>query len=560
MAIDRASTREWAGAGAAARAREASPLSREWTGAAAVVALLMAAPLAYLAFRAITGGPETWRLLWSTRLPGLLVNTLGLTAVVTAASILLGVPLAWLVERTDLPGRRLWRWILALPLVIPPYVGAVIYTSVFGPRGFLEVTLESWLGREPFTFHLPSIYSLWGTALVLVLFTYPYVYLLALAVLRTLNRSLEEAARACGHRPWSVFFRVTLPLMRPGIAAGALLVALYALSDFGAVSLLRYQTFTYSIYLQLTGRYDRTAAAALSLVLAAITLSVLWMEARARGRAQYYQTASTWRPFRPVPLGGWRIAGIAAVALVAAASLLLPLGSLVVWTAQGLVDRSAVAAVWAGTAEGLWRPALHSVAASAVAATESVVLALPLAYLAARDRTPRGRVLTWLAQAGYALPGVVVALSMVFLVNRFLPWLYGTAAIVVLAYVVRFLPQALQAEEAALAQVSPNLEEAARSLGRRAWQTLLAVVAPLISGGLLTAWAMVFLTALKELPATLLLRPAGFDTLPVRIWMPGAEGLYAQAAPAALVLIVCSTLPMALLLTRGGRLGLPGVS
>ncbi|CAA9487825.1 MAG: Ferric iron ABC transporter, permease protein, partial [uncultured Solirubrobacteraceae bacterium] len=256
------------------------------TAAAGAVALVAGLPLLYVLVRAAGAGSETWSLLLDRRIPALLANTIGLAAVVGAATLVLGGGLAWLTVRTDLPARRWLAVLCALPLAIPPYVGAVIYADVLGPRGGLQGALEP-LGVE----RLPSIFGFDGAALVLVLFTYPYVFLLASAGLANLNPHYDEAARALGARPWRVA-ATTARLLLPALAGGGLLVGLYVLSDFGAVSLMRFDTFTTVIYQQLGGRFDPPGAAALSSVLVVLTLAVLVGGLKLRGGGRYVQTGS----------------------------------------------------------------------------------------------------------------------------------------------------------------------------------------------------------------------------------------------------------------------------
>jgi len=500
--------------------------------AAAAVALVAGLPLLYVLVRAAGAGAETWELLLGRRVPVLLAHTLGLAVVVGIATLVLGGGLAWLTVRTDLPARRLLGVLCALPLAIPPYVGAVIYADVLGPRGGLQGVLEP-LGVE----RLPSIFGFDGAALVLILFTYPYVFLLASAGLASLNPHFDEAARALGAGPWRVA-RTTARLLLPSLAGGALLVGLYVLSDFGAVSLMRFDTFTTVIYQQLGGRFDPPAAAALSSVLVVLTLGFLVGGLKVRGGGRYTGSGTARRAQRPLGRGRWP--AFAAVVLVLGASLGLPLARLGTWTAQqlGTQDPAALAA-YAG----------NSLLVSGMSAFVAVAVALPVALaIAAGGRI--GLVLGSLAQSGYALPGVIVALAAVAIASRYAGPLYGTFALLVIAFVVRFLPQAIQAQEAGLAQIGPNLTEAARSLGASPRRAFARVTLPLLSPSLTAAWVVVFLTAVKELPATLVLRPIGFDTLPVRVWTPARDGLYAEAGTAALALVIISLLPLAFVLLR----------
>lgn len=519
------------------------------TLAASGVAMFVATPLAYAVYRAATAEPAVWQRLAQTRLAGLLINTLTLTVAVTLGTVCLGVTLAWLVERTDLPGRAGWRWLLAMPLAIPAFIGAVVHVALWRPRGgIVPQLLTEWLGRPVST---PSPFGFLGAAAMLSLFMYPYVYLLSAAAFRSLHAPLEEAARSLGRGPGAALWQVVLPMLKPGVGAGALLVALDVLAEYGTVALLRYQTFSAAIFQQLSGRYDRAAASALSAVLVALGVALMWGEIRFQGRARFYQMGSHWRPAPPLRLGRWRPFALAFVWLVVGMSLVVPVGVLLVWSMQGLWDASALDKTWRFSGPALWGYVWNSLWSAGLAALLAVALSLPVAYLASRYPRRTSRALSRLCQVGYALPGVVVALSLILLVNRALPILYVTPFVVVLAYIIRHMPQTVRSSEAALAQVSPTLEEAARSLGRGPLRSFLTVTLPLLLPGLLAGGALVFLTSLKELPATLLLRPAGFDTLAVRVWIAASEGIYTQAAPAALLLILCAAAPLYFLLRRG---------
>ena len=524
------------------------PLPLGLTLAAGLVAAFVTIPLAYIAYRAAGGGVEVWQRLAQNRLPGLLLNTLSLTGAVTMGTLVLGTSLAWLTERTDLPGRRAWRWLLAMPLAVPAFIGSAVHVALLRPRGgYLPVFLERVFGGPVPT---PSPFGFWGAAFMLTIFMYPYVYLLSAAAFRSLPASLEEAARSYGRGLWRTLWEVTLPTLKPGMGAGALLVALDILAEYGTVALLRYDTFSAAIFRQLSGRYDRSAASVLSGVLVALAILALWGEIRYQGQALYAHYSGHWRPAPVLSLGAWRGAAAAFVFGVTAASLLVPLAVLAVWTVQSVFDPSPMAEVFRSGSRGLWSFAWNSLWSSGLAALAAVALSLPVAFLVVRVPRRVPRLLSRLCQVGYALPGVVVALSLILLVNRALPFLYATPLLVVLAYVIRHMPQAVRSSEAALAQVSPELEEAAHSLGRSSVKAFFQVTVPLILPGLLAGGALVFLTSLKELPATLLLRPAGFDTLAVRVWIGAGEGFYTQAAPAALLLILSAAVPLYFLLRR----------
>ena len=504
-----------------------------------MVALLLL-PLAYLVVRAAGGGGRGWRILGRQNTVELVLQTGALVLAVTAATIVVGVPLAWLVTRTDLPGRRFWAVAAALPLVIPSYVAAFCLLGAFGPKGLLQKIL----GVE----RLPEIYGFWGALAALTLSTYPFVFLLTAAALRGLDPALEEAARGLGRSRLHTFVRVTLPTLRPAIGLGALLVALYTLSDFGVVSLMRYEALTRAIYLQYRSLFDRTPAAVLALVLVALTALVLAVEVRTRqGGTSFRSGPGTARRAPTVALGRWKAPALAFCATVATFFLVVPAAVLGYWLARGIELRRPLGFPW--------EEAAHSLLASSLAAAVAVAAALPIAVLAQRFPAWWTRGLERTAFSANALPGIVIALSLVFFAARYLTPLYQTLALLVFAYVVRFFPQALAGVDSALAGVSPRMEEAARSLGRGHLATLASVTVPLVRSGLGAGAALVFLSAMKELPATLLLRPIGFDTLATDIWRFTAVGAYSRAALPALVLIAVSA-PFLYLVSKDRR---PGV-
>jgi len=301
---------------------------------------------------------------------------------------------------------------------------------------------------------------------------------------------------------------------------------------------------------QLSGRYDRSAASVLSSILVTLAILILWGELRLQGQARFTQMESSWRPAPLTLLGKWRLPAFLLVLGVISASLFVPVVVLLIWSVQALLDLQTLAAVFSTGSQGFGSYVWNSLWSSGLAALFAVLFSLPVALLSVRYPSRFSAFISRLCQVGYAIPGVVIALSLVLLVNRTLPFLYGSPFLVVIAYVLRHMPQAARASESALRQLSPSLEEVSRTLGRTSLQTLAQVTLPLILPGLLAGGSLVFLTSLKELPATLLLRPAGFDTLAVRVWAWTEEGFYLQAAPAALLLVLASVVPLSFLLRR----------
>jgi iron(III) transport system permease protein len=455
----------------------------------------------------------------------------------------LGVSLAWVVVRYEFPGRRLWEWALVLPLAMPTYVLAYVYAHLLGMGGPIEQWWHS-IGGPDGT--LLSATSFSGVSLIMAFDTFPFVYLLARGALLNLNVSFEEVARACGVSPWATLRRVTLPLIRPAIAAGLALVILYVVSDFGAVSLLRYQTLTYAVYQQMTSRYDHTAASILSVLLVIMALLFLVTERWFRQRSRFYQTAGRYRTPTPAPTRTLSAVLLTSyVFLVFAASFGLPTFMLIRWSAsaidQGVLDARFFGFIW------------NSGFLAFLAASTAVLLGLPLAYLASRRPTRLNLAFLQAAYAGYALPGPVAALAVLVLFTTFAPVFYGTVVVLIVAYVLHFLPAGLQSLEPALQQVTPNVEEVARTLGCTTRQILRRVTLPLVRNGFIAAWVLMFLQTIKELPATLLLRPVGFDTLAIRVWLEASEEYYQLAAPAALLIVLLSLPALMMLVHRDWR-------
>jgi iron(III) transport system permease protein len=516
-----------------------SPLQLITLASAAFILL----PLGYVTSQALSADPAVWSRLWSTRIPELLTNTIQLAASVACLTLVLGVSTAWLVTRIEFPGRRLWEGALVLPLAMPTYVLAYIYSYFLGFGGPVERLWQMIAGPQA---HIFSPQSFLGATLVMTLDTFPFVYLLSRSALLNMNVSFEEVSRASGISRVKTLWLVTLPLMRPSIAAGLALVILYVVSDFGAVSLLRYQTLTYAVFQQMTARSDNTAASILSLLLVALALLFLITERWFRHRSRFYQTTGRYRtPERH--RYGWLGTSLATIylILIVGAAFALPAYLLIVWSlspeAQATIDSRFYGFLW------------NSGFLAACAATGGVLIGLPLAYMA--NRRP-----TWLnlgclqaAYAGYVLPGPVAALAVLVLCLNVTPFVYGSVLVLIVAYIIHFLPAGLQSLEPALQQITPNLEEVSRTLGLGVRQTWHRVTLPLMRSGFIVAWVLMFLQTMKELPATLLLRPVGFDTLAIRVWMEASEEYYQLAAPSALLIVLLGLPTLLLLLSKDWR-------
>lgn len=499
--------------------------------------LLLALVPLYLGIRALDGGMDSLRYAFSDVPLRALWNSLLLAVTVTLLTTLLALPAAWLTTCADLPGRRFFAVALFLPLAIPSYVGALALVAALGPGGLIAGSLRD-LGLP-----VPNVYGFWGAAVALALFSYPYLLLPFRSALLRMDHSYEEVARSLGRSPFHFFFHIQLPLLKPAWVAGGLLVMLYVLSDFGAVALLRYDSFTRVIYLQYQFSFDRSTAAVLGLMLVLLTTVILAMELKTRGSGRYSgRRVATAQGRKVRHLGLWKGPALCFCLGLLAVALVMPFAVLLSWVLK--------ARPWHHLDASWLSASLNSVGLSAGAATLAILSGLPIAWLAVRHTGRRTLIMERLAYSGFALPGLVIGLSLVYFSVRMMPFLYQTIWLVLMAYVIRFLPQASGNLTAALQQIPRQLEESSRSLGKSPFRTFRKITTPLLLPGLLSGWGLVFLTCMKELPATLILSPAGFNTLATEIWTHANEALLGPAALYSLTLLVVAALPMMWLISR----------
>ncbi|MCS6993651.1 MAG: iron ABC transporter permease [Anaerolineales bacterium] len=495
---------------------------------------------------------EVWIHLWNTRLPEMMITTALLTLGVGAGTFLLGTGLAWLVSAYRFPGQTVFEWLLIGPLAMPSFVLAYVYMGLFDFAGPVQKALRAWLGSAAW---FPEIRSLGGAILVLSLVLYPYVYVLARAAFLEQAASTFEAARLMGYTRLQTFWKLVLPLARPSLATGVTLAMLEALTDFGAVRFFSVSTISEGIVRLWEGALDRSSALALASLLLVAALLVILLERILRGEARFFQADSHYRRLEPLQLRGvraWVAALICGCVLVAA--LGLPLAQLSFWTVQefgkgtpGIFD-----AVF-------YRYLRTSVGLALLASLLAVGLATMLAQYARSTRSRFRAVLTRLATSGYAMPGAVIAAGVLILLSfldqqKWFSFMLTSSLFgLVYAYVVRFFSLAYNSAEASLEKVTPSLIEAARLMGAGPARILYRIQAPLISSGLAAGVTLVFVDVLKELPATLLLRPFGMDTLAIWAYMAAAESLWSVAALPSLTLLVIG-LTAVLFLFRAGKL------
>ncbi|MCP5228843.1 iron ABC transporter permease [Accumulibacter sp.] len=519
----------------------------------AAVAALVGLPVASVLTNILSGGTGAiWSHLAATVLPDYVANTLVLCLTVGLGVVVVGVATAWLTTMHEFPGRRIFEWALILPLAMPAYVLAYVYTDFLQFVGPLQSFLRESFGWSKADYWFPEVRSLGGAVCMFVFVLYPYVYLLTRTAFTERASGMLEAARTLGLGPWRSFFRVSLPLARPAVAAGAALALMETLADYGTVSYFGVQTFTTGIYRAWFSLGDRIAAAQLAAALLCFVLLLLMIERRSRGRSRFHDTTGRNRPRAGQRLSGWRGWLASAVcALPLTIGFLLP---------AGLLLRLGLGSGEARFGEQFFTMVRNSFVLAGLTATIAVSLALLLAYGARLSKGLLPRALNRLVSLGYAVPGSVIAVGVLIPVSRLDIWLagqwqdwFGTnpgllltggIAALIYAYLVRFLAVALQAVNTSLAKITANMDDAARGLGLGQSATLRRVHLPILRGSLFTAGLLVFVDVMKELPATLVMRPFDFDTLATQAYTLASDERLAEAASASLAIVAVGLLPL----------------
>jgi iron(III) transport system permease protein len=536
-----------------------------WLIASGAVTLLVLAPIAALAVTAASGSPDLWAHLFAFVLPVAARDTVILLAGVGLVSAVVGTASAWLVTAYDFPARRTFSWALLLPLAVPTYIVAYAYLDVLHPVGPVQTALRAVLGFDsPRDFRLPDVRSMTGCILLLGFVLYPYVFLATRAMFLMQAANLLDAARTLGADRRRVFFRVALPLARPAIAVGVSLAMMEALNDIGAAEFLGVRTLTVSIYTTWITRSDLPGAAQIALVLLALVAGVVLLERWARRRRQYANDAQGPRPMSP-----HRLSGLRALAAVALASIPVAIGFVV--PAAYLVSESWRRMQFAGLAPALLAEALTTVLVAVLATTLTVALAVIVIYAVRVGRDRTSRAMARMASLGYAVPGSVLAIGILPVAtgaDRLIDTIWtpvtggtvgllmlGSGAALVYAYVVRFLAIATGGIESGFSRISPSLDEAARTMGEGAWRRLRRIHLPLTRPALISSALLVLVDCMKELPATLLLRPLGVETLATHLYAEAARGTYEDAAVAALMIVIVGLVPVIVLARIDHRTG-----
>jgi iron(III) transport system permease protein len=506
------------------------------------IAAIAAVPVVFTLYSAVTVEPELWKRLYDTRLKVILPNTIKLLISVGILTLVIGVTTAWIVTKYDFRGKRIWEWVLILPLAIPGYVLAYAYASIMAPGGLAQNIWSSVFGDIS---KMPSLYSFWGVSFILSLVNYPYVYLLTRAGFLNQNVKYHEAARMLGASKIKRLWSINIRMAYPAIIAGVALALMEVMADFGTVALLRYPTFTEAIYRQMTARFDPSGAAALAFVLVAITFLLLNLERYFRGRRSFEQTKGAFKSQLPKKLNfqGTIVVTVMIILIISFAFFIPTLM---------LIDMAYDAITKGGIDSKFIEFTLNTIFVSAVGATAASILAIPAAYLHARSPNALSKAVYYVSSLGYSLPGPVIAVGVLLTVAMLFNWLYGSILLLFMAYVVRFMPISLQSQESSISMVSKSMEDAARTLGSGTWRTFKDILLPLIKRGVLAGWVVVFVDCMKELPATMMLRPLAFDTLAVRVWVEASESLWEMAALPALLIVLAGLIPLIIIIKKMG--------
>ena len=526
--------------------------ARLWLGSILLVALILSLPVLTVASSVFEPSGDNWQHIKETVLSEYLGNSARLVFGVTIGTLLIGVSTAWLTAMCSFPGKRWFIWLLLLPLAMPAYIIAYTYTGMFDFAGPVQTAIRDWTGWGYGDYYFPEIRSIGGAISMLSLVLYPYVYLLARASFLEQSVGVLEVSRTLGCGPWCSLFKVALPLARPAIVAGLSLALMETLADYGTVAYFGLGVFTTGIFRTWFGMGDSVAAAKMASLLLFFVFTLIILERVSRKKAQYHNTTSKYGRLPEFPLTGIRgVIGFLICLFPVFFGFLLPAGQLGLWaieTWHDMVDESFIELT------------LHTLALGFVAALLSVLLALFLAY--GRRMLP-GKLTAGsirVASIGYAIPGTVIAIGVIipfaWLDNRLDAWmsdmfgvspgllLSGTLVAVMFAYLVRFLAVSLQTVESGLGRIKLSIDDASRSLGYRPRETLFRIHLPMMKGSVLTALLIVFVDVMKELPATLILRPFDFNTLAVRAFELASDERLADSSTAALMIVAVGLLPV----------------
>lgn len=528
-----------------------------WTLAAILAAAIVVSPIVALVAIASQGSGDLWPQLTAYVLPSAAINTGILLLGVGLLTGVVGVGTAWLVSTTEFPGRKVFDWALLLPLAIPTYILAYAYLDILHPLGPIQSALRALLGlSDPRSLYFPEIRSMGGVIFLLGFVLYPYVYLAARASFLMQSATALEAARILGAGRFEILFRVALPLARPAIVVGVTLALLEALNDIAATEFLGVRTLTIAIYSTWLNRSSLPGAAQISLFMLAIVTLLFLMERWARRHQRFFASGKRVQPPSPVPLDRLKAFGaIAACALPLAIGFLAPFAYLAEQAVRKLTS--------GGVSPMIWRETFNTVLYAGIATLFTLVVGLAIAYALRADKSGFASPASRVASIGYAIPGTVLAVGLLWPLAAFdnsvdaalRQWfgvstgllISGSGAALVLAYTIRFLAMSINATEAGYTKISENIDHAARSLGESSFGTLRKIHLPMLRPALGAAAILVFVDCMKELPATLMLRPFGVETLATHIYAEAVRGTYEDGSVAAILIVLAGLVPVVML-------------
>lgn len=530
--------------------------SKRWMVSALLTTFVVALPVFAVVYLAFFPDDNIWPHLINTTLPRYLDNTLRLMLGVAAITLVIGVATAWAVTMCEFPGRRFFEWALLLPFAVPAYVIAYVYTDLLDYAGPVQIALRDWFGwSSARDYWFPEIRSLGGATLMIGLVLYPYVYLLSRAAFLEQSPSLFSVSRSLGHSALSTFFRVVLPIARPAIAVGLSLVLMETLNDFGTVDFFAVQTLTAGLFDTWMNLGNLGGAAQIATVMLSFVLILVTLERYSRRRQKQYSARDNRQP-----VYRFRLSTPRRILCLLICTVPVVLGFVVPALVLGLYAIEYFEQSWNSD---FFRNTLNSLFLSAAAALTTLVIGLTLAYSRRLHDTRGMRVLMRLSSLGYAMPGAVLAVGVIVPMAGFDNWLdslmeqwfgwntglllSGTAFALVFAYTVRFLAVSAGSIESALQKVTPSMDMASRSLGQSPGGTLVRVHLPILRGTLLTAALVVFVDCMKELPATLILRPFNFDTLATYVYQFASDEMLSRSALPALIIVLAGIVPIILM-------------
>jgi len=502
-----------------------------------IILITFLLPTFYLIWRFLTFTRSYVSFFRSWNVFDLLLNTMLLFIFVVISSLILGLLISIILVRFNIPGSKILFTLSVLPLVIPSYIGALTYVSAFSPKG-LFVQLFSSFGIN----EIAGIDGFFGSWLVLTLFTYPYVVLICSSALRNLDSTVEDAARSLGKNRFNVYTQVVIPRLKKPIIFSGLLVGLYVISDFGAVSLMRYSTLTKAIYSYYEFNINGDPVIFYSSILIVLALLISFIQ-RGSEEARSAKVSGTPKISEKTNLSPRsKVLIYTFLSLVIFSGLILPISVLSYWLIRGLSAGNSVRAVFGGV--------VGSLSVSLLAALFSVIVSTPIIIMVSQYRSKFGNVLERIMLALYCLPHISVGVAILFITIKIFPSIYQSFTALIISYLIVFLPQAIGAGQASMEQVKSNYLDASAGLGMSKLKSFYRITLPLIYRGLFAGGALVFLSTMKELPQTLLLRPTGLNTMAIDIWSYASEGLFTQAAFSSFILLAISAIPTYILSTR----------